>query len=54
MRSLTIGPNVAVFALFFGVALLDALRSGDWLRAAFWVAIGLVFLRGDLLLQRRS
>jgi len=54
MRNRTIGSNVTVFALFFGVALLDALRSGDWLRAAFWVAIGLVFLRGDLLPRRRS
>ena len=54
MRNLRIGSNVAVFVLFFGVALLDALRSGDWVRAAFWVAIGLVFLRGDLLAQRRS
>jgi len=53
MKTPTLGPNVAVFVLFFGVALLDALRSQDWLRAAFWVAIGLVFLRGDLLPQRR-
>jgi hypothetical protein len=52
MRNLRIGSNVTVFVLFFGVALLDALRSADLLRAAFWVAIGLVFLRGDALLQR--
>jgi uncharacterized membrane protein len=53
MKTPSLGANVTVFLLFFGVALLDALRSQDWLRAAFWIAIGLVFLRGDLLPQRR-
>lgn len=43
------GTNVTVFLLFFGIALLDALGSQDWLRAAFWLAIGLVFLRADAL-----
>jgi len=35
--------------LFVGIALLDAIQSKDWLRSAFWVAIGLVFLRADAL-----
>ena len=43
------GTNLAVFLLFFGIALLDALQSKDWLRSAFWLAIGLVFLRADAL-----
>jgi hypothetical protein len=46
--SLEFGTNVTVFLLFFGIALLDAIQSHDWLRAAparFWFAIGLVFLR---------
>jgi hypothetical protein len=30
-------------------ALLEALETGHWLKAAFWVAIGLVFLRADAL-----
>jgi hypothetical protein len=41
------GTNVTVFLLFFGVSLLDALQSRNWLRAIFWLAIGLVFLRAD-------
>jgi hypothetical protein len=49
MPKVRMGTNVTVFLLFFGIALLDALRSQDWLRAAFWVAIGLVFLRADAL-----
>ncbi len=43
--------NFAVFLLFFGIALLDALRGGNWLRIAFWLAIGAVFLWMD---RRRS
>ena len=53
METPRVGANVAVFLLFSGVALIDALRAQDWLRAAFWLAIGLVFLRGDTLPRRR-
>jgi hypothetical protein len=53
MRQLRLGSNVAVFLLFFGLALLDALRSHDWLRATFWCAIGLVFLNADALRGQR-
>ena len=49
MRGLRFGTNVAVFLLFFGIAFLDAVQSGDWLRSAFWLALGLVFLRADAL-----
>ena len=46
MRTLR-GTNVTIFALFFGLTLLEALQTRDWLRAVFWLAIGLVFLRAD-------
>ena len=36
-------PGLAVFVLFFGIALLDALRGGHWLRAIFWLLIGALF-----------
>ena len=49
MRQFRLGANVAVFLLFFGISLLDAFRAGDWVKAAFWLAIGLVFLRADSL-----
>ena len=54
MRKLRMGTNITVFLLFFGVALLDALRGGHWLRAAFWFVIGLVFLLGDTIRQPRK
>jgi hypothetical protein len=47
------GPNVAIFLLFFGVALLDALRSRDLVGAFLWLALGLVFLRADALKRTR-
>jgi hypothetical protein len=54
MFGIKFGPNFAVFVLFFGVAVLEAARNADWLKAAFWFAIGLVFLLGDNLRKRNS
>lgn len=36
-------PGVAIFLIFFGVSLLDALRGGHWARAALWIAVGVLF-----------
>ena len=47
MSGLRLGSNFAVFALFFGLSLLEAFQAGNWLRAAFWLAIATVFLYGD-------
>jgi hypothetical protein len=44
--------NVAIFFLFFGVSLIEALQAGNWLKAVFWFAIGLVFLIADNLKSR--
>lgn len=35
--------GIAIFVIFFGISLLDALRGGQWARAALWIAIGVVF-----------
>ena len=47
MKSIKLGPNFAVFALFFGVATLETFQTRNWLKAAFWLAIGIVFLLAD-------
>jgi len=39
--------NLAVFVLFFGIALLEAVQKGNWLEAALFTAVGLLFLRAD-------
>jgi hypothetical protein len=43
-------PAMAIFILFFGVALIEALRGGQWSQVAFWVAIALLFF----VLERRG
>ena len=40
--------NMTVFLAFFGIALLDALRGGYWLRVLFWLGIGVLFFFADL------
>ena len=47
MKRAILSTNFAVFVLFFGVATLETFQSGNWMKAAFWVAIGIVFLVAD-------
>ncbi len=47
MSRFGLGSNFAVFTLFFGLSLLEAFQAGNWLRAAFWLAIAIVFLYAD-------
>lgn len=39
--------NLAIFIVFFGISLLDALRGGHWLRVVFWLGIAGFFLWAD-------
>lgn len=39
--------NLAVFIIFFGIALIEALRNGDWLLAALFIALGIMSLWAD-------
>jgi hypothetical protein len=39
--------NFTIFLLFFGVAALDAIRGGHWIRIAFWLVIGAFFFAAD-------
>ena len=47
MKRITLGSNFAIFVLFFGIATLEAFQTRNWLKAAIWLAIGLVFLVAD-------
>ena len=53
MKGIKLGSNFVVFLLFFGVATLEAFQRSDWLRAAFWLAIGISFLIADNLKKRK-
>ena len=44
MRQFSTSTNMTIFALFFGISLLDAFASHNWWRAAFWLVIAFVFL----------
>ena len=54
MKRTKLGTNFAVFLLFFGVATLEAFQSRNWIKAAFWLAIGIVFLAVDNLKTAES
>jgi hypothetical protein len=43
-----------IFVLFFGVAMLEAFQTRNWIKAAFWLAIGVVFLLADNLRRRAA
>ena len=42
------GTNSAVFVLFFGVAVVEAIQTQNWYMVVLWTAIGLVFLFADV------
>jgi len=48
MRTPRPGGNTAIFLLFFGLALADAIWSHNWLRALLWFGFGALFLRADI------
>jgi hypothetical protein len=54
MKKIKLGSNFAVFLLFFGVATLEAIQTHNWIKAAFWLAIGLVFLVADNMKEARK
>jgi len=56
MKKMKASSNFAVFILFFGVAVLEAFQAHNWIKAGFWVAIGIAFLLADNLstLKRRK
>lgn len=47
MKKIKLGTNFAVFLLFFGVAMLEAFQTRNWIKSIFWIAIGVVFLVAD-------
>jgi hypothetical protein len=47
MTRIKLGVNFTIFLLFFGVATLEAVQTRNWIKAAFWLAIGIVFLLAD-------
>ena len=54
MKTPSPGSAIAIFIVFFGVALLDAASGGDAYGVLFWLAAGAVFTYFDLRHLRRA
>ncbi|MBI2046307.1 MAG: hypothetical protein HYT28_02715 [Parcubacteria group bacterium] len=39
--------NLAVFIIFFGIALIEALQKHNWFEAGLFLALGVIFLWAD-------
>jgi hypothetical protein len=39
--------NIAVFVLFFGIALIEAIKKQNWLEAALFLALGIISIWAD-------
>lgn len=39
--------NLAVFVLFFGIALIEAIQMSNWVEAALFLALGILSLSAD-------
>jgi amino acid transporter len=39
--------NFVIFLLFFGIALIEAFQSKNWLLAFLFILLGAMFLRAD-------
>ena len=44
MRESSSSERMTVFALFFGLSLLEALERRSWMTVGFWLAVALFFL----------
>jgi len=44
--------GLSVFALYFGLAVIQAFQTHDWIKAAFWLVMGSGFLLADNLRRR--
>ena len=52
MKRIRIGSNFTVFLLFFGIALLEAVQSANWLKVLFWLGIGAFFILADSMTRK--
>ncbi len=47
MIKIKFGTNFAIFVLFFGIGVIEAIQTKNWIKVIFWIAISLVFLFAD-------
>jgi hypothetical protein len=47
MKRLRLPVSFTVFLVFFGISLLEAFRTRNWINVAFWIGIAVMFLVAD-------
>jgi hypothetical protein len=47
MKLLRLPASFTVFLIFFGISLLEAFRTRNWVNVAFWIGIAIMFLIAD-------
>jgi hypothetical protein len=47
MKTFNPGAGFTIFIIFFGVAVMQAFRSLNWLMICFWLMMGVLFLYLD-------
>jgi len=40
--------NFAVFIIFFGIALIEALKNHNWIESLLFLILGIIFLLADI------
>jgi hypothetical protein len=53
MKRISFSTNFTLFILFFGLALLEAIQTRNWLTVLFWIAVGILFLVADNMKQAK-
>lgn len=48
MKKFPFSTNSAIFILFFGMALIEALQKQRWLEMTIFVLLGILFIRADM------
>jgi hypothetical protein len=41
------GAGFAIFVIFFGISLVEPLRTGSWVEVVFWLGLGILFFVAD-------
>lgn len=47
MKKMKLGAGFAIFIIFFGAAVIDAVQTQYWPRIVFWLAAGALFILSD-------
>jgi hypothetical protein len=47
MKPFRLPASFTVFLIFFGLSLLEAFRTRNWINVAFWIGIAVMFLIAD-------